>query len=228
MTLEQLKMLKEVLALRHAEAKKQLKENEEKITEFIERTIAMDNVKVKRVSDNYDNWGVDVAVVDSEGKSIFGAECDLHFERGGEHSYHDRGLRINYGTCGDFNKNDHAQIDKVLMIAKIVQSIDGLEERFDALKTDKIEAFRDARSEVDYALREYRGECEKEIERGLAVNKEYKDNDGYTLKIEHITPKFVTYYSINGGNKKVRKSEFLHSQGWLLYEERTKELEQEQ
>lgn len=207
MTKKRLEMLKEVEELRRVEAVKQYKECEQEIKKHIEDIIGMDNVKVTRVSDNYENWSLEVSVVDEKEERIFGADLDLYYYKKDVRDYHKKGIEVNYGTCGSFNKNDKPQVDKVLMIAKVLESAEEIEAVFENLKTDKIEALDEARREISLAEGELRSDYRKNVENELAVDKTF---GGYT--ITKITPKYVTYKDVNGFEEKERKEDFVRQE----------------
>ena len=131
-------MLKEVEELRRVEAVKQYKECEQEIKKHIEDIIGMDNVKVTRVDDGHENWILEVSVVDENEERIFGADMTLYYYKKDIRDYHKKGIEVNYGTCGSFNFNDKPQVDKVLMIAKVLESAEEIEAVFENLKTDKL------------------------------------------------------------------------------------------
>lgn len=211
MTKKTLEMLIEVLELRTTEAKKQLEQCENEIKNAVEEIIGIKNVKVVSVDKYSHQWVVEVSVVDDEEKRVFGAGFTLYYNIE-EKRYINKGLEVNYGSCGAFNKNNKAQVDKVLAMAKVMNAFDELEAVFENLETDKMEAYNEARREYGRARVELEEEYAKEIECTLKVGDEYLGKYDLKVTITKITPKFVHYKNEQGGEHKECKVDFIKRQ----------------
>lgn len=233
MNYEQYKMLKELLEIKRQEAVEEDKKYKEIIENKINEIVNIEGVKVVGVGDYLAyGWSVTVASVDENGEKIFGADITVYYKNDTNFDgTEDKGVEINHGTCGAFTKDDTALILRAQALAKLTQSFNELEELFDGLDRDKAKAFYEADRLTDRAKWDLIDEYEGQLERKLAVDNEYTDKYDRTLKITHITPKFVHYTEGDRPEKKERKSDFLSKQARLKFErleEQDKQKEQEQ
>ena len=232
MNYEQYKMLKELWNIKRQEAQDEDKKNEEIIRKKINSLVNIEGVEIVSVGD-YGLYGcsVEMRCVDENGKSLFGTTINIYYKN--EEKFDGtikKGVEVRASSIS-FDNDDKTELGKVLALGKLAQSFDELEPIFDGLGRDKAEAFYKADRLTDRAKWDLINEYEEQLESRLAVGNEYKDKHDYTLKITHITPKFVHYTEDGRPEKKERKSDFLSKQARLKFErleEQDKQKEQEQ
>lgn len=229
MNYEQYKMLKELWNIKRQEAKDEDKKNEAIIKQKINELVNIEGVKVVDVGDyGLYGWSVEMRSVDENGDGIFGTTINIYYKN--EEKFNGtikKGVKISASSVS-FDNDDKTELGKVLALGKLAQSFDELEPIFDELDRDKVRAFYEADRLTDRAKWDLIDEYEEQLESTLAVDNEYTDKYDRTLKITHITPKFVHYTEGDLPEKKERKSDFLHSQAKLKFERLEEQEKQEQ
>lgn len=220
------KLLRELLAIKRADALEQKAECEQTIKDTLEKIVSMENAKVTSIHEySSGGWNVKLSIIDSEGKNAWGCDCNIYYEQ--ESDYHEKKTEISCSSTS-IKKDKTDDIHKITMTYRLSQALEEIEQMFDNLKRDKMDDYSDTRFEVEWAMRDLKRDYAEQIESGLAVGKEYKDKYDHTLKIEKITPKFVHYTKDESDYwTKERKSDFLDKQARLKFEEFEKTLKEQ-